>query len=228
MFPEFCFGQNNGVIQLTGVAKCYVWDFVVALMLIVLGLFPAVSGFVQHGPGTGKLGGATLVMFGTIAASGVRIVSRELPNRRAILIIAPSLAVFRRLATAADPAVRAGMGEKSALIRNCRWRYHGYRVEFRILPPEKTKTSAAATRFAAAVTLFHHSYLEDLHAKSCINPLCAFHGMEDHEIGLCCFSTCRIACVVVIFGFYFRCKRASADHVSNWVSENSGYHSHST
>ncbi|STS87113.1 putative purine/xanthine transport protein [Klebsiella variicola] len=61
-------------------------------MLIVLGLFPAVSGFVQHIPEP-VLGGATLVMFGTIAASGVRIVSREPLNRRAILIIALSLAV---------------------------------------------------------------------------------------------------------------------------------------
>ncbi len=48
-FPNSCFGQNNGVIQLTGVASRYV-GFVVALMLIVLGLFPAVSGFVQHIP----------------------------------------------------------------------------------------------------------------------------------------------------------------------------------
>ncbi|TGC93528.1 nucleobase:cation symporter-2 family protein, partial [Salmonella enterica] len=90
-FPNSCFGQNNGVIQLTGVASRYV-GFVVALMLIVLGLFPAVSGFVQHIPEP-VLGGATLVMFGTFAASGVRIVSREPLNRRAILIIALSLAV---------------------------------------------------------------------------------------------------------------------------------------
>lgn len=48
------------------------------------------SGFVQHIPEP-VLGGATLVMFGTIAASGVRIVSEPL-NRRAILIIALSLA----------------------------------------------------------------------------------------------------------------------------------------
>ncbi len=67
------------MIQLTGVASRYV-GFVVALMLIVLGLFPAVSGFVQHIPEP-VLGGATLVMFGTIAASGVRIVSREPLNR---------------------------------------------------------------------------------------------------------------------------------------------------
>lgn len=89
-FPNSCFGQNNGVIQLTGVASRYV-GFVVALMLIVLGLFPAVSGFVQHIPEP-VLGGATIVMFGTIAASGVRIVSREPLNRRAIMIIALSLA----------------------------------------------------------------------------------------------------------------------------------------
>lgn len=89
-FPNSCFGQNNGVIQLTGVASRYV-GFVVALMLIALGMFPAVSGFVQHIPEP-VLGGATIVMFGTIAASGVRIVSREPLNRRAIMIIALSLA----------------------------------------------------------------------------------------------------------------------------------------
>lgn len=90
-FPNSCFGQNNGVIQLTGVASRYV-GFLVALMLMLLGLFPAVSGFVQHIPEP-VLGGATIVMFGTIAASGVRIVSREPLNRRAIMIIALSLAV---------------------------------------------------------------------------------------------------------------------------------------
>lgn len=90
-FPNSCFGQNNGVIQLTGVASHYV-GYIVALMLVLLGLFPAVAGFVQQIPEP-VLGGATIVMFGTIAASGVRIVSREPLNRRAIMIIALSLAV---------------------------------------------------------------------------------------------------------------------------------------
>ncbi|MGP3593836.1 nucleobase:cation symporter-2 family protein [Vagococcus sp. WN89Y] len=90
-FPNSCFGQNNGVIQLTGVASRYIGYFI-AVMLMLLGLFPAVSAFVQQLPEP-VLGGATLVMFGTIAASGVRIVSREPLNRRAILIIALSLAV---------------------------------------------------------------------------------------------------------------------------------------
>ncbi|OTA19137.1 uracil permease [Xenorhabdus beddingii] len=90
-FPNSCFGQNNGVIQLTGVASRHV-GYMIASMLILLGLFPAVAGFVQHIPEP-ILGGATLVMFGTIAASGIRIVSREPLNRRAIMIIALSLAV---------------------------------------------------------------------------------------------------------------------------------------
>ncbi len=88
-FPNSCFGQNNGVIQLTGVASRYV-GFVVALMLIVLSV-PGSERFCTTHSRTGS-GGATLVMFGTIAASGVRIVPRLL-NRRAILIIALSLAV---------------------------------------------------------------------------------------------------------------------------------------
>lgn len=90
-FPNSCFGQNNGVIQLTGVASRYVGYFI-AGMLILLGLFPQVSGFVQHIPEP-VLGGATLVMFGTIAASGVRIVSKVALNRRSIMIIALSLGI---------------------------------------------------------------------------------------------------------------------------------------
>ncbi|WP_408673095.1 uracil-xanthine permease family protein [Xenorhabdus szentirmaii] len=90
-FPNSCFGQNNGVIQLTGVASRYV-GYLIASMLILLGLFPDVAGFVQKIPEP-VLGGATIVMFGTIAASGIRIVSREPLNRRAIMIIALSLSV---------------------------------------------------------------------------------------------------------------------------------------
>ncbi len=127
-FPNSCFGQNNGVIQLTGVASRYV-GFVVALMLIVLGLFPAVSGFVQHIPEP-VLGGATLVMFGTIAASGVRIVSREPLNRRAILIIALSLAVG--LGVSQQPLILQFAPEwlKNLLSsRDRRGRYYCHRAE---------------------------------------------------------------------------------------------------
>ncbi|MBK1972324.1 uracil-xanthine permease [Campylobacter sp. TTU-622] len=90
-FPNSCFGQNNGVIVLTGVASRYV-GFIVSFMLIILGLFPIVANITLQIPEP-ILGGATLIMFGTIAATGVRIISKENLNRRSIMIIAISLGI---------------------------------------------------------------------------------------------------------------------------------------
>ncbi|MGY2437056.1 solute carrier family 23 protein, partial [Escherichia coli] len=84
--PNTTFSQNNGVIQLTGVASRHVGLFIAA-MLALLGLFPAVASLVQQIPEP-VLGGATIVMFGTIAAAGVRIISREELDRRALMILA--------------------------------------------------------------------------------------------------------------------------------------------
>lgn len=88
-FPMSVFAQNNGVIQLTGVASRYV-GFFIAAMLVILGLLPGVAALIQLIPEP-VLGGATLVMFGTIAAAGVRIISREVLDRRALMILAVSL-----------------------------------------------------------------------------------------------------------------------------------------
>jgi len=90
-FPNSTFSQNNGIIQLTGVASRYIGYFV-AGMLVLLGLFPGVANLVQLIPEP-VLGGATIVMFGTIAASGIRIISRCDLNRRAILIMALSFSM---------------------------------------------------------------------------------------------------------------------------------------
>ncbi|WP_299017181.1 uracil-xanthine permease family protein [uncultured Photobacterium sp.] len=90
-FPNSTFSQNNGIIQLTGVASRYIGYFV-AGMLLLLGLFPGVANLVQLIPEP-VLGGATIVMFGTIAASGVRIISRCNLDRRAILIMALSFSM---------------------------------------------------------------------------------------------------------------------------------------
>ncbi|EYS16439.1 uracil-xanthine permease family protein [Acinetobacter baumannii 25569_7] len=72
-FPSSVFAQNNGVIQLTGVASRYVGIWIAAL-LILLGLFPAVAGVIQAVP-KAVLGGAVMVMFGAVAASGINILS---------------------------------------------------------------------------------------------------------------------------------------------------------
>ena len=61
-------------------------------MLVLLGLFPDVASLVQLIPEP-VLGGATIVMFGTIAASGIRIISRCHLDRRAILIMALSFSM---------------------------------------------------------------------------------------------------------------------------------------
>ena len=87
-FPNSIFAQNNGMIQLTGVASRYVGYFI-AGMLILLGLFPAV-GLVFSLMPEPVLGGATLLMFGTVAAAGIRIISAQHIDRKATLIIALS------------------------------------------------------------------------------------------------------------------------------------------
>ena len=90
-FPSSVFAQNNGVIQLTGVASHYVGIWI-AVLLIILGLFPAVAAVIQAVP-QAVLGGAVMVMFGAVAASGINILSSIHLDRRALLIIAISLAL---------------------------------------------------------------------------------------------------------------------------------------
>lgn len=87
-FPNSIFAQNNGMIQLTGVASRYV-GFFIAGMLVLLGLFPIVGLIFSLMPEP-VLGGATLLMFGTVAAAGIRIIASQEINRKATLVIAIS------------------------------------------------------------------------------------------------------------------------------------------
>ena len=87
-FPMSTFSQNNGVIQLTGVASRYV-AFYIAGLFILLGLFPIIGAVLQTMPKP-VLGGATLVMFGTVAAAGIRILAIAELDRRDLLIMAVS------------------------------------------------------------------------------------------------------------------------------------------
>ncbi len=70
------------MIQLTGVASRYVGIWIAAL-LIILGLLPAVAGVIQAVP-QAVLGGAVMVMFGAVAASGINILSGVALDRRAL------------------------------------------------------------------------------------------------------------------------------------------------
>ena len=90
-FPNSIFAQNNGMIQLTGVASRYV-GYYIAGFLVLLGLFPAV-GLVFSLMPEPVLGGATLLMFGTVAAAGIRIIAAQPINRKATLVMAVSFSL---------------------------------------------------------------------------------------------------------------------------------------
>ena len=88
-FPTTTFAQNNGVIQLTGVGSRYVGRYIGGL-LALLGLIPAVGALVQAMP-PAALGGGTLIMFGMVAAAGIRILAPVATSRRSAIILAVSL-----------------------------------------------------------------------------------------------------------------------------------------
>ncbi|HVJ49642.1 nucleobase:cation symporter-2 family protein [Desulfitobacterium sp.] len=73
-FPYTAFAQNVGLVGLTGVKS----RFVVAtsgLILVVMGLFPKVATVIASLPNA-VLGGAGIAMFGIVAASGIRTLSK--------------------------------------------------------------------------------------------------------------------------------------------------------
>ena len=90
-FPNTTFAQNNGVIQMTGVASRYV-GMVLGIMLALLGIFPAIGSLLQQIPPP-VLGGATIVMFGSVVAAGIRVMTQTPLGRREMLIVAISFGI---------------------------------------------------------------------------------------------------------------------------------------
>lgn len=88
-FPNTTFSQNNGVIQMTGVASRRV-GFWISGLLVIFGLFPIIGGLFSIIPNS-VLGGATIIMFGTVAAAGIKIIASSIIDRRGMLIMAISL-----------------------------------------------------------------------------------------------------------------------------------------
>ena len=90
-FPNTTFSQNNGVIQLTGVGSRYVGYFI-SVIMIILGFFPFIAGVFQALPQP-VLGGATIIMFGTVAVTGMKILSTVNLTKRNSIILAVSLSM---------------------------------------------------------------------------------------------------------------------------------------
>ena len=90
-FPSTTFAQNNGVIQMTGVASRRV-GYLCGAMLVVFGVLPGLGRWLASIPPP-VIGGLTLVLFGLIAAAGIRILARAGLGQREYLIVAISLGV---------------------------------------------------------------------------------------------------------------------------------------
>ena len=88
-FPNTSFSQNVGLIPLTKVASKHV-AVMAGILLVLLGLFPKVAALVNSIPQP-VLGGVGIVMFGTVAASGIKTLSSVEINDRNLLIIATSI-----------------------------------------------------------------------------------------------------------------------------------------
>ncbi|MEB3766984.1 nucleobase:cation symporter-2 family protein [Acinetobacter sp. MD2] len=91
-FMQSAFAQNVGLVAMTGVKS----RFVVAaggVILVVLGLLPVMGRLVSAVP-MPVLGGAGLVLFGSVAASGIRSLGKiDYSQQKNMIIVATSLAV---------------------------------------------------------------------------------------------------------------------------------------
>lgn len=134
-FPYTSFSQNVGLVGVTGVRSRYVC-VAGGIIMIVLGLIPKMGALVESLPTT-VLGGAGLVMFGMVAATGIRILSRVdfATNRHNLFIIAISIGMamiplvapnFQQwMPHAVHPLIHSGilLAATSAVLLN--WFYNG-------------------------------------------------------------------------------------------------------
>lgn len=87
--PNTTFSQNVGLIPLTKVASRYV-AVMAGVILVILGFLPKLAAIVNSIPQP-VLGGVGIVMFGTVAAAGIKTLSKVKINERNLLIIATSI-----------------------------------------------------------------------------------------------------------------------------------------
>ncbi|SHN85978.1 xanthine permease [Geodermatophilus obscurus] len=91
-FSVSAFAQNVGLVAVTGIKSRFVVA-VSGVILFLLGLFPVLGAIVAVVP-LPVLGGAGLVLFGTVAASGIRTLSKvEYDGNANLVIVAAALAM---------------------------------------------------------------------------------------------------------------------------------------
>ncbi len=92
-FPYTSFSQNVGLVGVTGVRSRYVC-VAAGVIMVVIGLVPKIGALVESVPQF-VLGGAGLVMFGMVAATGIRILANVdfKTNRHNLYIVAIAIGV---------------------------------------------------------------------------------------------------------------------------------------
>lgn len=89
-FTQSAFAQNVGLVAVTGVKSRYVVA-TGGLILITLGLLPVMGRVIACVP-PAVLGGAGIVLFGTVAASGIRTLAKvDYENNINLIIVATSI-----------------------------------------------------------------------------------------------------------------------------------------
>ena len=136
-FTQSAFAQNVGLVAVTKIKSRYV---VAAggVILVLLGLLPVLGRVVAAVP-TAVLGGAGIVLFGTVAASGIRTLAKvEYRNNMNLIIVAASIG-FGMIPIAAPTFY----DQVPQLVRNdfplrhqLRGR-HGHHAEPALQPPEE-------------------------------------------------------------------------------------------
>lgn len=89
--PNTTFSQNIGLIPITKVASRHV-VIISGIIMMLLGIFPKLGALVASIPSP-VLGGAGIVMFGVVAASGIKTLSKVNINNRNLIIISVSIAL---------------------------------------------------------------------------------------------------------------------------------------
>lgn len=89
-FTQSAFAQNVGLVAVTGVKSRFVVAYA-GVILVVLGLMPIMGRVIATVP-TAVLGGAGIVLFGTVAASGIRTLAQvSYTNNMNLIIVATSI-----------------------------------------------------------------------------------------------------------------------------------------
>jgi NCS2 family nucleobase:cation symporter-2 len=90
-FPYTAFAQNVGLVAMTGVRSRHVAT-AAGVILVLLGLLPKMAAVVEGIP-LPVLGGAGVALFGMVAASGVRTLSKVTFDNTNVLVVAISVGV---------------------------------------------------------------------------------------------------------------------------------------